>query len=167
MTEAGGRAPRPRRWPHPALLALLLIVAVYEAVATMRRMGRPAGRWVGYTECAWRGAPRIVIQPRLRTTDSIAVVAHESVHAAQCDSLGPVRYRWNTLFAKSNLGLETPAYCAGGRARVKLNGDTAFNRMTIPIDMIAAMGDGIDSIDIARAIDAQCSEFSAKRTPSF
>lgn len=150
----------PVRRPHPALVALLLVTIVYGSVMTWRRMTRPAGRWVGYTECAWRGSPRITIRPGLRRTDSLATFAHESVHAAQCAELGPVRYRWRTLFAQSNLALEAPAYCAGARSRVERSRDTSFERQTIPIDMIAAMGDGLDSATIVRSLVANCPQFA-------
>lgn len=152
------------RRPHPILLALLVLTLIYGSVATWRRITRP-GRWVGYTDCAWRGKPRVVVRGGLRPFDSLAVVAHESVHAAQCERLGPIRYRWRTLFASTNLGLETPAYCAGARTRARLTGDTAFVRMTIPLDMIAAMGDAIDSATIVRSIAAECPVFSSRGPP--
>lgn len=157
------RLPRVTRRPHPALLVLLAITIVFGSVATWRRMSRPGGRWVGYTQCAWRGKPRIVVRAGLRPVESLGVVAHESVHAAQCDSLGPIRYRWNTIFAASNLALETPAYCAGARARTRLTGDTAFDRTTIPINMLAAMGDEVDSATIHASLVATCREFAAPR----
>jgi hypothetical protein len=151
------------RWPHPILLVLLAVTVVYGSVATWRRLNRPPGRWVGYTNCAWRGKSRVVVRSGLRSIDSLAVAAHESVHAAECEELGPIRYRWRTLFASSNLALETPAYCAGARVRARLNGDTAFLRMTIPIDMIAAMGDVIDSATIVRSIAKSCPEFVQRK----
>lgn len=95
--------------------------------------------------------------------DSLAVVAHESVHAAQCVRLGPIQYRWRTLFPKSNLELETPAYCAGASVRSRISGDTAFVRATIPIDMIAAMGDVVDSLAIVHALESTCPQFAPKR----
>lgn len=101
----------------------------------------------------------------MRRIDSLAVVAHELVHVAECEQLGPVRYRWRTMFAASNLALETPAYCAGARERVRLNGDTAFVRMTTALDMIAAMGDVIDSATIVRSIAAECPAFLSKGPP--
>lgn len=148
--------------PRPILLVLLAIAVVYGSVVTWRRVTRP-GRWVGYTDCSWRGKPRVVVRSGLRPIDSLAVAAHESVHAAECEELGPIRYRWRTLFASSNLALETPAYCAGARVRARLNGDTAFVRMTIPIDMIAAMGDVIDSATIVRSIAKSCPEFVQRK----
>ena len=87
----------------------------------------------------------------------------EKDHAAECEQLGPIRYRWQTLFAASNLALETPAYCAGARVRASLSGDTNFVRMTIPIDMIAAMGDVIDSATIVNDLVRVCPEFVGPR----
>jgi hypothetical protein len=153
----------PARRPHPLLLLLLAATIVYGSVAAWRRMNRQPGRWVGYTECSWRGRPRIVVWSGLRRIDSLAVIAHESVHVAECEQLGPVRYRWRTMFAASNLALETPAYCAGARERARLNGDTAFLRMTTAPDMIAAMGDVIDSATIVRSIAANCPEFLPRK----
>lgn len=152
-----------RRRPHTALLVLLLLTVAWGAWSTHRRMSRPGGRWVGYTECSWIGAPRVFVRSGLRAMDSQAVAAHESVHAAQCLRLGPLAYRWNTLFASTNLRLETPAYCAGGRVRAALSRDTAFVRATIPIDMLAAMGDAVDSAAIAAALRQSCPELTARR----
>ena len=153
---------RSSRRPRPILLLLLGVVVVYGSVATWRRAHRPGGRWVGYTECAWFGAPRITVRGGLRPIDSLAVVAHESVHVAECAQLGPLRYRWQTMFAASNLALETPAYCAGGRVRAR-SGDTAFVRATIGDDMLSAMADVIDSAEVVRSIAAECPEFLPRR----
>ena len=151
------------RRPHPILLGLLAITVIYGGAALWGRLHRQPGRWVGYTDCAWRGKPRIVIRGGLKRIDSLAVVAHESVHAAECEQLGPIRYRWQTLFAASNLALETPAYCAGARVRARLSGDTSFVRLTIPIDMIAAMGDVVDSATIVKNLTRLCPEFVGPR----
>ena len=149
--------------PRSIFLVLLAMAVIYGSVATWRRMNRPPGRWVGYTECSWRGQPRMVIWSGMRRIDSLAGVAHESIHVAECRQLGPVRYRWRTMFAASNLALETPAYCEGARERVRLNGDTAFVRMTTAPDMIAAMGDVIDSATIVRSLTASCPEFLPRK----
>src|SRR3954468_1937018 len=151
--------PHMRRRPHPVLLVVLALTLVYGSIATWRRAHRPAGRWVGVTSCEWFGEPRITIRPGLRPAAAAGAAAHEAVHAAQCRQLGPARYRWRTMFAASNLALEAPAYCAGARARVRITGDSAFERTTIPIDMLAAMGDVVDSVAIMRALGASCPEF--------
>jgi hypothetical protein len=152
-----------RRRPHPILLAVLALTLLYGSIATWRRANRPPGRWVGITNCAWKGSPRVTIRAGLRRVDSIAAMAHESVHVAECRDLGPLRYRWNTMFAESNLALETPAYCAGGRSRISLNHDTAFIRATIIEDMMAAMGDVVDSGRVIRAVRAECPAFLPSR----
>jgi hypothetical protein len=101
----------------------------------------------------------VTIRPGLRPIDSIAAVAHESVHVAECRELGPIRYRWRTIFASSNLALETPAYCAGARSRVHSNRDTVFIRATIVEDMMAAMADVVDSATVVKALSNECPAF--------
>jgi hypothetical protein len=151
-----------RRRPHPILLAALALTLIYGGVAGWKRAKRPPGRWVGITNCNWLSEPTITIRPGLKKLDSIATFAHESVHAAECRTLGPMRYRWATVRAKSNLALEAPAYCAGGWSRAKQNGDTMFVRITMPIDMMAAMGDGIDSSLVERMIRQTCPELARR-----
>ena len=141
-------------------LVAFAIVAVYAAIATWRRATRPGGRWVGQTHCSWIGEPRVTIRPGLAATESIATVAHESVHVAACRSLGPVRYRWNTLFASSNLGLEVPAYCAAARTRLAQGWSLATVRGTVLDDMRAAMSDAVDSVTIHRTLATGCPELA-------
>jgi hypothetical protein len=154
------RSPLTRR-PHWLLLALLAITVVYGSVATWKRSHRPGGRWVGRTDCAWLGEPVMTIRPGLARSESIATVAHEAVHVEECRALGPVRYRWNTLFASSNLRLEAPAYCAAGRVRLRLGWSPALVRETIVDDMLAAMADGVDSVTIAAALRETCPDVVA------
>jgi hypothetical protein len=92
----------------------------------------------------------------LTRVESIATVTHESVHVAECRNLGPLRYRWNTLFAKSNLALEVPAYCASARVRLKAGWQLNTVRSTVVEDMQAAMSDQLDSATIVEAISAGC-----------
>jgi hypothetical protein len=154
--------PRPplKRRARPAFLIALAITVVYASVAAWRRANRPGGRWVGMTHCSWRGDPRVTIRPGLAPTESIATVAHESVHVAECRELGPLRYRWNTLFASSNLALEVPAYCAAARVRLKNGWALATVRRTVFEDMRAAMADRLDSATIQRAIVTGCPEIA-------
>jgi hypothetical protein len=100
-----------------------------------------------------------MILPGLQRVESLATASHESVHVAECRRLGPVAYRWNTAFAKSNLELETPAYCAAARVRARNGWTTNTIRETIVGDMLAAMADGVDSTSIVTALRAQCPEF--------
>lgn len=148
----------PLRRARPGFLIALAVIAVFGAVSTWRRAHRPGGRWVGRTHCSWRGAPRVEIRPGLPRTESIAAVTHESVHVAECDSLGPIRYRWNTLFASSNLALEVPAYCVAARVRLKNGWSINTVKFTILEDMRAAMGDQLDSATLHRALAVSCPE---------
>jgi len=137
-----------------------MVVAIFGAASEWRRSHRPPGRVVGRTHCSWIGKPRVDITPGLAQTESIATVAHEMVHVAECDSLGPVRYRWNTIFAASNLALEVPAYCAAARVRLKSGWLPTTTRSTVLGDMQAAMGDQLDSATIHRALADRCPELS-------
>jgi hypothetical protein len=152
-------APLTRR-TRPIFLVALALVILYAGVATWRRANRPGGRWVGQTHCAWIGEPRVTIRPGLARSESIATVAHESVHVAECRALGPVRYRWNTLFAASNLALEIPAYCAAARTRLSHGWSLATVRSTVFDDMRAAMADAVDSTTMHRAIAAGCKDLA-------
>lgn len=142
------------------LVGALAVTVVYTSVATWKRAHRPGGRWVGRTDCAWIGGPRVTILPGLQRVESLATVSHESVHVAECRRLGPIAYRWNTLFPKSNLALEAPAYCAAARVRAKNGWTVNTIRETIVGDMQAAMADGVDSTSLVRALRAQCPEFA-------
>jgi hypothetical protein len=117
---------------------------------------------VGRTHCSWIGKPTIELTPGLARTESIATMAHELVHVWECDSLGPVRYRWNTLFPANNLALEVPAYCAAARVRLKSGWLLPTVRATVLGDMHAAMGDQLDSGIIHRAIAAGCLELELR-----
>ena len=152
------RARSPLNRARPGFLAAPTIVALFGGVSQWRRAHRPGGRVVGRTHCSWVGKPRIVLTPGLARTESIATVAHEQVHAAECDSLGPVRYRWNTMFAASNLALEAPAYCAAARVRLKSGWSINTVKTTVLGDMRAAMGDQLDSTSIHREMVRSCPE---------
>jgi hypothetical protein len=94
----------------------------------------------------------------LARTESIAAVTHESVHVEECKALGPAHYRWNTLFAASNLALEAPAYCASARVRLKSGWLLSTVKSTVLDDMRAAMGDQLDSLTLQRELVAACPE---------
>ena len=145
-----------RNRPHAALLLALAIVAGYASIATWQRLHRPGGRWVGRTHCAWFGQPRVEIRSGLAQVESIATVAHESVHVAECLDLGPLRYRWNTVIPSKNLSLEIPAYCAAARVRLASGWHPSTVKSTVLGDMQAAMADQLDSVAIHRALMAQC-----------
>lgn len=101
-----------------------------------------------------------MIRPGLARVESIATVAHESVHVAECRALGPARYRWNTMFAASNLALEAPAYCAAARVRLKQGWSLNTVRRTVLDDMLAAMADGVDSTAISSVLGKSCPELA-------
>lgn len=102
----------------------------------------------------------MTIRPGLARVESIATVAHESVHVSECRALGPVRYRWNTMFAASNLALEAPAYCAAARVRLRQGWSLNTVRNTVLDDMLAAMGDAVDSTSIRSAMRRECPELA-------
>ena len=135
---------------------VLAIVAIYGGVASWQRANRPGGRWVGRTHCSWRGEPRVEIRAGLAKSESLATVAHESVHVAECRDLGPVKYRWHTLFAASNLALEVPAYCAAAQVRLTNGWHLNTVRSTVMTDMLAAMGDRVDSVTMHRSLIDVC-----------
>lgn len=128
-----------------------------------RRANRPGGRWVGQTHCSWVGEPRVTLRPGLARVESIATVAHESVHVAECRDLGPVRYRWATLSPAKNLALEAPAYCAAGRVRLRNGWSVTVVRETILDDMRSAMADGVDTAALRTAIVSSCPELATSR----
>jgi hypothetical protein len=145
--------------PRPFLLLLLFAAVVYGSISGWRRANRPPGRWIGVTECSWTGRPVVTIRSGIRRQDSVGAAAHESVHVAECGRLGPVGYRWNTVRASSRLALETPAYCAGSRARVGITRDTVFERATILDDMLSDLADQLDSAKIVAALESECPQF--------
>ena len=133
-------------------------MVVFGGFALWQRANRPGGRWVGRTDCSWFGEPRVTIRPGLARVESIATVAHEQVHVAACRRLGPYRYRMSTLGAQSNLYLEAPAYCAAARVRLRNGWTINTVRMTVMTDMLAAMGDQLDSTTLHRAVAEVCPE---------
>jgi hypothetical protein len=133
-----------------------LVVAVLGSVMIWQRAHRPGGRWVGQTHCSWIGEPRVTIRPGLARVESIATLAHEQVHVASCRRLGPVKYRLSTLGTQSNLDLEAPAYCAAAHVRLRNGWSLHTVRSTVLTDMLAAMGDQLDSTSIHRALAIAC-----------
>ena len=146
------------RRPHPVLLVVLALTVLYGSVTAWRSAHRPPGQWVGVTHCSWIGKPVVELRSGLNAIDSVAASAHESVHVAECARLGPVRYRWNTLFASSNLNLETPAYCAGERTRIRSPRDSSYARQAVIDNMLSAMADRVDSATIVAALRRECPE---------
>lgn len=156
MKYAAGR-------PRPVFLLLLVAVALYGSIAAWRRVNRPPGRWIGVTHCSWIGRPTVTIRSGIKPQDSVGAVAHESVHVAECERLGPVGYRWNTVRASTRLALETPAYCAGSRARVRVTRDTFFERATILEDMMSDLADQMDTAEVIAALRKECADLLPRR----
>ncbi len=100
----------------------------------------------------------MTIRPGLARVESIATVAHEAVHVNACKRLGPYRYRLSTLGAYSNLALESPAYCAAARIRLRNGWSINTVKSTVLTDMLAAMGDQLDSTAIHRELAVACPE---------
>jgi hypothetical protein len=141
---------------RPGFLVALAVFMLFGVVSAWRHANRLPGRWVGRTHCSWLGEPRVEIIPGLTRVESLATAAHESVHVAECRSLGPMRYRWKTLFASSNLALEVPAYCVAARVRLANGWSLNTVRSTVLEDMEAAMGDQVDSVGLAGALYREC-----------
>jgi hypothetical protein len=141
----------------PYLLAALLL-AIGWSVPRMLSLRETRASALAYTECPWRGPARVTMRPHVTPADTVPVRRHEAVHAAQCDSLGPVRYRMTNLTAKGRLSLEAPAYCAGARARQEMGVSEILVRERLRDDARAAFFDLLDSATVLRALRAHCPE---------
>jgi len=140
------------RWP---LWGVLVVVVAAGGVSTWRRLTRETVV-LATTTCPFRGEPRVVISPGVTSTDSAPVRVHEGVHAAQCDSLGPVRYRLRNLFPGGKLALEAPAYCAAAAVRLRAGLDSALVRDRLRSDISEALRDVADSAAVDAALRAHC-----------
>lgn len=150
-------APRPR----PVFLGALALVIAWSGVSVARRE-RARGEVLAFTECPFRGPARVVIRSDLATADTLPVRVHEQVHAAQCESLGPVRYRLRNLTGSGRLSLEVPAYCAAAEARLRMNGGRFAVRERMFDDIHAAFHGIADSVKVARAIARGCPRISVR-----
>lgn len=107
--------------------ALIGLVVMLSAVLAQRtffsrtELGEP----LAWTECPVRGEALVTITEGVAPADTLPVRMHEEVHAAQCRSLGPWRYRARNLTREGRLSLEAPGYCAGAHARPTQGEDTA------------------------------------------
>lgn len=115
------------------------------------------------TECPFRGEPVIVIGASVAPEDSVPVRIHEEVHAGQCRSLGPVRYRWRNLFASGKLALEAPAYCAAAAARLSAGLDSARVSARLRDDATEALSNVADSGVVLAALRLYCPEIVDRR----
>ena len=140
------------RWPYWVVFAA---IAVWGGVATYRRMTRPT-QVLATTTCPLRGEPRVVIAPDVAPEDSMPVRVHEEVHAAQCRTLGALRYWMRNLSASGKLGLEAPAYCAAAVARIRVGMDSARVVSRLRDDVVEAMSGVADSTTVIAAMRLAC-----------
>lgn len=145
-----------RRWGVNPLLLVALAVAVGWYLPRMLRLADTRAEALAYTECPWRGDARVTITARVEPEDSLPVLAHERVHAAQCAALGPVRYRLRNLTARGRLSLEVPAYCAGARVRLRQGRPLRYVRERLVDDATSAFHDVLPASEIAAALAAGC-----------
>ena len=119
---------------------VLLAIAGALTIYAGYRMARaaPQATALAYTECSVGGPARVVMLPGIAIEDTFPVRMHEDVHAEQCRTLGPWRYRWRNLTGRGRLTLEAPAYCAGARARLRQGQDSARVRERLVDDATAS-----------------------------
>ncbi len=113
---------------------------------------------LAFTECPWRSSAKVTVTDRVSREDSLPVLAHERVHARQCDELGPLRYRWRNLTSRGRMSLEAPAYCAGARERLRLGLSARRVRERLLDDATSAFHDKLEPGDIQAALAAACPE---------
>lgn len=147
----GGRRRRVR-----ALLVVALAVAVGWYIPKMTFLADTRSEALAYTECPWRSAARVTLTDRVLPEDSLPVLAHERVHARQCDALGPFRYRIRNLTARGRMSLEAPAYCAGARERLRLGWRVRRVRERLVDDATSAFHGKLEPREIVTALSAAC-----------
>jgi hypothetical protein len=140
---------------RPVVWVVLIAVAVWGGIATWRRMNR-ATQILATTHCPLRGEPRIVVSRDVPAEDSQPVRIHEEVHAQQCRTLGPIRYRLRNVIASGKLALEAPAYCAAADARLRAGLDSQRVSERLRDDMIEAMSDIADSSSVLASLREHC-----------
>jgi len=111
---------------------------------------------LAWTECPWRSPARVTLTRRVSPEDSLPVLAHEREHAAQCDTLGPLRYRLRNLTAGGRMSLEAPAYCAGARQRIRMGLSRARARERLLDDATSAFHGRLDAADVVAALTVAC-----------
>ena len=148
--------------PARRRVRLLFLVAVAVAVGwyipRVFFLADTRAEALAYTECPWRSPARVTITSRVMPEDSLPVLAHEQVHAAQCDSLGPLRYRWTNLTSRGRMSLEAPAYCAGARERLRLGLRHDRVRERLLDDATSAFHGKLAPSTIQAALAAACPE---------
>ena len=142
-----------------ALLSVLALVVAWWGLDSYRRANRET-LVLATTTCPIRGEPVISISRDVVPVDSAPVRAHEEVHASQCRSLGPWRYRWENLSGSGKLALEAPAYCAGASVRLRAGQDSARVRVRLIENAYEALEGLADSATIRRSLQAACPAIS-------
>ena len=141
-------------------VALLFLVALAVGVGwyipRMSLLADTRAEALAYTECPWRAPARITLSSRVMADDSLPVLAHERVHAGQCDRLGPLRYRLRNLTARGRLSLEAPAYCAAARVRLGMGLSLARVRERLVDDAVAAFHGSLPPHEVLATLTAVC-----------
>jgi hypothetical protein len=137
------------------LWATLIVAVAWLAVDSWRRANRET-LVLATTTCPFSGEPVVTISPDVVPVDSAPVRAHEDVHASQCRSLGPWRYRWENLSGRGKLALEAPAYCAGASVRLRAGQDSGRVRVRLIENAFEALGELADTAEIRRSLQASC-----------
>jgi hypothetical protein len=138
-----------------ALAIALVLVIAWWGVDAWRRANRET-LVLATTTCPFSGEPVITISRDVVPIDATPVLVHEEVHAAQCRSLGPWRYRWENLSGSGKLALEAPAYCAGAMVRIHMGQDSARVRVRLIENAYEALGGLADSATIRRSLQQAC-----------
>ena len=138
-----------------ALAVILVMVLVYRLMGVQR-----FGEALAYTECPFKGEPRVALSSAVAAEDTQPVRVHEEVHASQCRRLGPFRYRLENLTTRGKLALEAPAYCAGAKTRLALRVDSAVVRERLIDDATAAFKGSADPTAVRAALRVACPEIA-------
>ena len=146
---------RARLRVHPLFLVALAVAIGWYIPKTLE-LADTRAEALAYTDCPWRSPARVTVTARVTRADSLPVLAHERVHARQCERLGPLRYRMRNVTARGRMSLEAPAYCAGARERLRLGQRPAYVRERLLDDATAAFGGMLDSAEVRAAIHAAC-----------
>jgi hypothetical protein len=143
-------------------LRLLLVLVLTFVIVVAGRLMRtePHMEALGYTECPFRGEPRVTVTANVAAEDTLPVRMHEEVHAAQCRELGTLEYRLKNFTTHGKLALEAPAYCAGARARLAQGMDSALVRERLIDDATASFKGAADPLAVREVLRLACPEIA-------
>jgi hypothetical protein len=149
-------APKKRmRGVRSMLWLALLIVGGWGTLTTYQRATRNT-QILGETTCPFTGVPQVTIAASVVPADTAPVRAHEAVHAEQCRTLGPWRYRYANLTSEGKLALEAPAYCAGAESRLRQGEDAKRVARRLRDDTVESMRGIVDSASVIIALLKTC-----------